>query len=389
MTNLRIHFAKPQWDDAELSAMEEVWSGAHRYDHQPITDGGKVQEFEDKFAEFCGGGQAVAVSNCGAALFMAMQALGIEEGDEVIVPALTHCAVANAVELVGARPVFVDCHPDTGNIDPDLLEAARSSVTKAATLVHYHGIPAYMRSTLDFCRRHNLKLIEDCAVALGTWHNGSGKHVGLMGDVGCFSFYPSKHITTGEGGMCLTTNPVLAQDLRRLRSFGYGGMETRDIIGIPSLNFRMTEIQAAIGVSQLNKLSGFLKRRLQNLDQLKKQLNGLQTVGGTYALQLILKDNTTREKLRKMLKQQHMETSITYPRPVWAHHYYLNKYGRQNTPIADMFCYRGLTLPVGPHLDREKITMLADAVRRNLEKIECESRSVAAGDSSATTSLSA
>jgi perosamine synthetase len=384
VTNLRIHFAKPQWSVEELDGLVEVWAGSRRYDHQPITNGGKVAEFEDLFAQFCKGGEAVAVDNCGNALIVALLALDIGPGDEVIQPALNHAAMANACFMRGVTPVFVDSHPDSGNLDPDLLEAALTPRTKAVGVVHYHGQPAYMRSTLDFCRRHNLKLIEDCALGLGTWHAGSNQHIGLMGDVGCFSFYPTKHITTGEGGMLLTKHPNLAREFRRLRSFGYGGNEDRDIIGSPSSNFRMHELTAACGVSQIQKAPGYLTLRLKNLSQLRKELEGLHVVGGSYALQLILDSGAIRDRLMGLLKMQHMETSTTYHRPVWAHHYYLTKYGRQNTPIADMFCYRGLTLPVGPHLDREKITMLADAIRKNLEKIECESRLSGVQDLSAT-----
>ena len=368
MSTLRIHFARPMWGEAERLAMEELWRSATRHSHGPITNGGKVIEFEAAFVDFCGGGAAIAVSNCAAALYISMQALGIGAGDEVIMPALTHVAMANACVALGARPVFVDCHADSGNLDPDRLGIVASSRTKAVGVVHYHGQAAYMRSTLDFCRRHNLKLIEDCAVALGTTHQMTGKHVGLIGDVGCFSFYPSKHITTGEGGMILTNNAELAEKCRLLRSFGYGNRH--EVVGPPGLNFRMTEIQAAIGVAQMQKLPRLLKQRNENLWRLKKMLEPLETVGGSYALQLLLPDRIDRDRLKDRLAALGIQTSTTYPRPVTDHQWYIQKYGRQSMPVAERFCYRGLTLPVGPHLDRDDLMFLARSVKETMERMD-------------------
>src|SRR5581483_10945820 len=158
------------------------------------------------------------VSSGMAALHLSYIELGVGPGDEVIVPALTHTATAHAVEAVGAKPVFADCEIDTGNIDVSQLENLIGPKTKALSLVHFLGIPCEMDSIMKLAEKHRLKVVEDCALAIGTRYKG--KHAGLFGDTGCFSFYPAKHITTGEGGMLLSKHPGLAERAHKTRGFG-------------------------------------------------------------------------------------------------------------------------------------------------------------------------
>ena len=192
-----IPFGRPWITDQDRRAVNEVLNG------HILTHGPQTQAFEEEFASFLGDDCfCVAVSSCTAALHLSYFEMGLGSGDEVIVPAQTHNATAHAVELMGARPVFVDCDPWTGNVDGESIEKLISSNTKAISLVHFLGISCDMDSILSVANRYELKVVEDCALALGAEYRG--KHVGLFGDTACFSFYPVKHITTGDGGMFVT-----------------------------------------------------------------------------------------------------------------------------------------------------------------------------------------
>src|SRR5262249_24590656 len=216
-----------------------------------LTHGPQAQAFEREFAGFIGEeATAVSMSSGAAALHMAYWQLGIGMGDEVIVTAQTHVATAHAIEVVGARAVFVDCRAQDGNIDPDLIEEAITARTRAIALVHFLGIPCDMRRILAIAERHGLKVIEDCALAVGTRYEG--KHVGLFGDAACFSFYPVKHITTGDGGMFVSRHKELAQRVAKARAFGVDrafseravpGMYDVPVLGI---NYRLSDINSAI-----------------------------------------------------------------------------------------------------------------------------------------------
>ncbi len=352
--NLRIHFARPMYNSAEQQAAAFVLK------KRRLTSAGQVKAFEEQFQTFVGGGQAVAVSSCMAALHLSYLTLGVAPGDEVVVPALTHVATAHAVELVGATPRFVDCHPESGNMDPDRIEEAITEKTRAISVVHFLGTPGYMRSILAIARKHNLLIIEDCALALGTRHGFESTHVGLIGDIGCFSFYPCKHITTGEGGMFLTRNPELAERARYMRSFGITD-DKSDVISL-GLNYRMTEMQGIIGQEQMRKLPTFLKIRRRNMELLRGILQdrGFKVIGGDYALSVFVPTGN-RDEVRHRLLQERIETSVYYARPVCDFTYYRRKYpGFVDVPHARAICDQTITLPVGPHLIPKDIRWMAD-----------------------------
>ena len=217
-----------------------------------------------------------------AALHLSYLAIELGPGDEVIVAAQTHVATAHAVELCGAKPVFLDCDPRTGNIDLEALEGLITKRTRAIGLVHYLGLPVDMDRVLEIARRHDLYVVEDCAVALGA--RVGDTHVGLLGDVGCFSFYPVKHITTGEGGMVITTRDDLADRISKQRAFGIDKSVLADRrhtgayeIEYAGLNYRMGEIGAAMGVVQLDRLPGFLEHREHIYGLLEA---GMEGIGG-------------------------------------------------------------------------------------------------------------
>ena len=357
----KFRFARPVISPGEKAAVMSVFDG------HVLTNGPKVREFEELFAQTVGGGRAVAVSSCAAALYLVLLAKGIGFGDEVIVPALTHLAVANAVELVGGKCVFVDADPTDGQLDPEAMRRALTKNTKLVTLVHMLGKPGYMGSIDAILRPRRIPLLEDCALALGCTH--SGRHVGLHGIAGCFSFYPAKHITTGEGGMVLTNDMALAEKVIELRSFGHQeGMRNGDI-AMPGLNFRMTEFAAALGVEQLNLFPRRLNRRVRNASVLRDRLKGYHVMGDHYALSVMVPDGVNRDWVRLQMKEKHLiETSVYYHQPTCDWAYYRNKYGPQNVPVARKICSQSIALSVGPHLSSADMELQAGAFRRCVEK---------------------
>lgn len=354
-----IRWCQPQIEEPDRQAVHDILR------KQFLANGGKVIEFQERFEEYIGGGRALAVSNCMAALHMAVILLKLRPGDEVLVPALTHVATAHAVELVGAKPVFVDAHIESGNMDNRLIERAITKRTRAIFLVHYIGIPAYMRSTMDIARRHNLRVVEDCATALGTSHNDT--HVGLIGDIGCFSFHVKKHLTTGgEGGMLVTKHQELADEAVKLRSFGYGADAYGDV-EMPGLNYRMTEMQAALGTAQLGRLPQTMTARSANLKELSRHLCGLPRMGSSYGMTIFIPENVSRDLVKKRLADQDIDTAVHYPKPIPDLAYYRKKYGEQEFPVARYISSHGLTLPVGPHLWPEQMKLMAERVQNTID----------------------
>lgn len=372
-----IPFGCPVIGDEEREAVAAVLSGP------VLTHGPRGREFEEAFAAFTGAEHAVATSSCAAALHLAYLGLGIGPGDEVIVPAQTHVATAHVVEVCGATPVFVDSDPRTGNIDLDAAESSITPRTRALAPVHYLGLPVDMARVMEIARRHDLFVVEDCALALGATFNGV--HTGLHGDVGCFSFYPVKHITTGEGGMAISRRAAVAERLSKQRAFGidktvvaerrHSGAYDVELLG---LNYRLSEIGAAIGVEQLKKLPDFLQRRAENFAALWSGLEGLEGLelldtGGTeratsshYCLTALLDDSIVerREEMIETLKQRGLGVSIYYPKPLPYTTYYQHKYGfkRGEFPVATRISSASIALPVGPHVDKEDVRQMVQIV---------------------------
>jgi dTDP-4-amino-4,6-dideoxygalactose transaminase len=258
-----IPVARPYVGKEEEQAVLEVLRSGW------LSQGKRVEEFEKRFADYVGAKHAVAVSSCTAALHLGMIAAGIGAGDEVLCPSLSFIATANSIRYVGATPVFVDIDPLTYNIDPRLLEVAITPRTKAILVVHQIGLPAALAEIQDIARRHQLIVLEDAACAIGSEYEGRliGGQDSLLA---CFSFHPRKILTTGEGGMITTSDEELAKRLRRLRQHAmsvsdvarHGSkevvIEAYDEVGY---NFRMTDMQAAVGLIQLGRMKEFLERR--------------------------------------------------------------------------------------------------------------------------------
>ncbi len=304
----KIPFAKPQISDGDIEAVKSVLILQDR-----LTDGEQCRKFEENFRNYTGGKYALAVSSCMAALHLSYLALGIGEGDEVICPSMSHVSTAHAIELTGARPVFVDCNP-YGNIETLELEKYITDRTKAITLVHFLGLACNVDRIKIYTEDYGLHIIEDCALALGSkW---AGKHVGIS-DIGCFSFYPIKHITCCEGGMFVCKDEKIYEKAMRIMTFGKEGwvMFGYDITDL-GLNYRMTEMQAALGISQLERFPEKLKIRERNFLFLEGELccynyTKIKSIfGGSYGLCLLLTDNTVRDNLIYYLRQEGIETSI-------------------------------------------------------------------------------
>lgn len=272
-----IPVAKPYFDEGEIKAVEKVLLSGW------VVQGPKVREFEDLFEKFQGCKYAVATTSATTALHLALLSLGIKKDDEVIVPAFTHPASANVVMHVGARPVFVDITLPDFNINPLEIEKEMTKRTKAIIPVHLFGLPADMDPIMDMAKKFKLRVIEDAACAQGTVYNG--KKVGDIGDCGAFSFHPRKSITTGEGGMLATNNEEIAGCAKILRSHGESiSDELRhkanqviypDFVRL-GFNYRMTDIQAAIGMEQMKKLSYMLGQRRKIARRYNELLSDLE-----------------------------------------------------------------------------------------------------------------
>jgi dTDP-4-amino-4,6-dideoxygalactose transaminase len=378
-----IPFGRPWITDADRAAVLEVLGGS-QLAHGPVG-----RAFEQDFAAFAGeGAHCLATSSCMAALHLAYLALDIGPGDHVLVPAQTHVATVHAVEAVGARPVFVDCDPQTGNVDPDRLEASVGPRTRAIGLVHFVGIPCDMDRILAVAGRHGLAVVEDCALALGARWDGT--HVGLLGDAGCFSFYPVKHVTSAEGGMFTTRRADLAARVEKLRAFGVDrGHAERTLPGLydvvsHGLNYRMSDLNAALGRSQLARLDENLTHRRRTFAALAarlRELDGIEVLDARrpeaasshYCLSFLLDPELAhgREKLARSLGAAGIGTSIYYPHPVPRLAWYREKYGEPGDrfPHATRTSDASIALPVAHHIGPAEVRRIADAVARGLEEI--------------------
>lgn len=379
-----IPFGKPLIGDAERNAVADVLAGT------TLTHGPRVKEFEAAFAAFTDAPYAVATATCMASLHLAYLTLGIGPGDEVLVPAQTHVAMAHAVEICGAKPVFVDAEPRTGGVDLDLMEDLITDRTRAISVVHYLGLPIDMDRVLEIARPRDLFVVEDCAIALGARYRDT--HVGLHGDIGCFSFYPVKHITTGEGGMVITTREDVADQVSKQRAFGIDKSVLADRrhtaaydIEFPGLNYRMGELGAAIGVHQLERLPGFLEQRERNYEELATGLadvEGLRVLeaghegdrhASYYCLSAVLDPHLAdrREEVIATLKERGVGTSVYYPKSLPDTQYYRQAYGyaERSCPVATQISTCSIALPVGPHLGEGDVNTMIGAVRAVAEEM--------------------
>ena len=368
------------YDSAESKAVQDV------LDSKWLTMGERTIAFEQQFGLMLNHPevQCTFVSNCTAALYMAVLALGLKEGDEVIIPSLTFVADLNATLMAGAKPVLADCTSfDDWNISAGTIERCLTSRTRAVMVVHFAGYPCDMDPIIELCRKHKLFLIEDVAHAPAAAYKG--KVCGTMGDIGCFSFFSNKNLSVGEGGMLSTRNPDLNQILRHIRSHGMSSLTldrhkgrtiSYDVLR-PGLNFRSDEIHAALGLVQLEKLEKSNKLRASLTDYYRLRLSELEGItmpfgnnpdilSSYHILPVLLRKGIDRLNLINSLKEAGIQSSIHYPS---FHHFTAFKPLNLNpTPIADEISEREVTLPLYPDLSFEGVDLVVNTIHSTLKK---------------------
>ena len=350
-----IPIAKPIIDRKDIKAVIKVMQSGG------LAQGPQVASFEDKFSELVEGRNCVAVNSGTSALHLALLALGIGPGDEVIVPSFTFAATANSVALTGAKPVFVDIDPVTYNIDPNLIESAITKRTKAIQVVHLYGLPADMSNILAIARKHDLLVVEDAAQA----HLASikGKPVGTFGDAAAFSFYPTKNMTSGEGGMIVLRNLEQARICKLLRNQGMEKRYQNEVVGF---NLRMTDIHAAIGISHLKKVHNWTRIRQENAGYLNGKITSVVTPftpqGYSHVFhQYTVRVRKNREEFSAKLTELGIGNSVYYPTQVHKLPSFALKLELKHTEDATM---QVLSLPIHPSLSKKDLNRIADAVNR-------------------------
>lgn len=364
MNNL-ISIAKPQVEKNEINEVIKVLKSGE------LSQGKWVEEFENSFAKFCLTKYAIAVSNGTTALQLALLALGVKQGDEVITTPFTFIATSNSILYTGAKPVFVDIDQGTFNIDPDFIEKKITSKTKVILPVHLYGLPADMDKISKIAKKHKLYVIEDAAQAHGAMIGT--RLAGNFGDLAAFSFYSTKNITTGEGGMVTTNNEVFAKRLKILRNHGMERRYHHDILGF---NFRMTNIAAAIGIHQLKKLNKFNKKRAENARFLTKQLSEIKGIATPFIPKnfthvfhqytiLVKKGKNERDKLTQYLNKNGINASVYYPIPAYKQNFMLQLYPNLHLKNAEAAADQVLSLPIHPAVKKEDLARIANLIKEH------------------------
>lgn len=352
-----IHIANPSLGAEEKRRVEEV------LDSGMLAEGDVVHEFESEFADYCGADVGLATSNGTTALHAALVGLGIGRGDRVLTTPFSFIASANAVRLAGADVDFVDIDPQTYNLDPDALERRLRDGERvdAVVAVHLYGLPADVGRLRELADEYDFRLVEDAAQAHGARYEG--RRVGSFGDVSCFSFYPTKNMTTGEGGMILTDDDSVAERARRFVDHGRTSGYEHESVGH---NFRMTNVAAAIGRVQLDRLSEFNAARRRNAAHLTDRLSDVPEVttpvepdGYEHVYHQYTVRVPDRDALKEHLSNRGVGAAVYYPIPIHRQPAYEDVSG--SYPIAESCAEEVLSLPVHPELDESDLDRIAEA----------------------------
>ena len=361
----------PQIGEQEIKAVVKVLKSGVLTAHP--GNGPAVKQFEADFSKFTNAKHAIAVNNGTAALHMALLAIGVTSGDEVILPSLTFTATAEAVVLNGAKPVFVDVDPRTYNIDPRKIEDAISAETKVITPVDLYGLPADMQVIREIAQKYDLTVVEDAAQAHGAVYREEPP--GCFADMACWSFYATKNMTTGEGGMVTTSRDEYAEKLRCIRMHGEKEGYKSIMVGH---NYRMPEIEAAIGCVQLRKLSGFLEKRRRNATLLTERLGGIRRLElpkeppdrkhswYLYTVRLRDADAKVRDAVVDELRKRYVGATVYYHTPIHLMPYY-RQFGEQHLPETERAAQQVFSLPVHPGLTLEQIDYIASSVKHVIQ----------------------
>lgn len=376
--NYKIPLFKLNFDQAEENAAIETIKSRW------ISTGPKTSEFEEKFAGMLNANYAIALSNCTVSLHLAMKLLNIEQNDEVICPSLTFVATVNAIKYVNAVPVFCDVISyDNLTIDPDQIEKSITPKTKAIVVMHYGGFSCEMDKIMSIAKQYNLKVIEDaCHGPLSEYND---KKLGTIGDVGCFSFFSNKNISTGEGGMLITNDKLLFNRAKLLRSHGMtslsydrakGHSTSYDVVDL-GFNYRMDDIRASIGIVQLDKLKSDLQNRILIRDHYIEKLSGINEIiipfkdyrsfSSNYIFTIILKysDYNKREIIRNKLADAGIQTSVHYPA---VHRFLIYEDRDFSLPITEYVADNLITLPMFASLTFEEINYIADSLNSAIKE---------------------
>lgn len=364
-----IKFSKNNIISSDLSVVNKILKSGW------LTHGKYTNLFENELVKFTGAKYSITLSSCTAALHLSCLAAGFKEGDEIIVPAQTHTATAHAVEYTGAKVVFSDIETLSGNISYDKFIKKVTNKTKGLIVVHMAGYPCDLEKILNFCKRKKIKLIEDCAHALGS--KIKNKHVGNFGISGCFSFYPTKQITTGEGGALVTNSKKIYEKIKILKAFGIDKDITQRKkpgeydVKLLGLNYRMTDFQAALGYFQLKRYSSNLirrheiaKRYVYNLRKNKEiKLMPYSKDCSFFIFQIFTKK---RDKLIELLKKKKIQFSIHYANALNEMSYYKKKYKLKNKSFKNAVNYglSSVSLPVYPKLKNEEIDYICKIINK-------------------------
>ncbi len=371
-----LPLAKASLGGEEFKAVEDVLKSGW------LTTGAKVKEFEEAMKHYLGVQAAVGLTSCTGGLHIALAALGIGSGDEVIVPAYTFVATAHVVEWLGAKPVLVEVEKDTFNIDPLAIEKAITPRTKAIIPVHFAGQACDMDKIMDLAKKHGLFVVEDAAHAVGTEYKG--KKIGNFAEVTVFSFYVTKTITTAEGGMVVTNNPELGKKLKRSAYFGVDkdafnrysekGNWYYEIVEL-GYKYNMDNLQGALGVEQLKKLDFFIARRRALAQEYHKLLREVKEViipeekdysRHAYHLYPLLLNSSkiSRDDFINKLKEWNIGTSVHFI-PLHLHPYYQKKYGykRGDFPVSEWLFDREVSLPLFPGMNEEDVKYVVNVIK--------------------------
>jgi len=376
---MNIPFAPPYITEDEINVVREVLKSGW------LSMGHKTSEFESKFAEYVGSRYAVATNSCTAALFLSLKVLGIKEDDEIITTPFTFAATANVIVHCGAKPVFVDIDEKTYNIDADKLAESITDKTKAIIVVHYGGQPADMKKTMKIAREHNLKLIEDAAHAAGAEYEKDRK-VGSLGNLTCFSFYPTKPITTGEGGMITLNDDEPGEKLRVLRLHGMSRDAWKRYLQKDNWYYEITEagykfnppdIASAIGIAQLKKLDWMNERRKEVAEYYDEHLQGLDVVlphiepyvKSSYHLYPIRLINYDRNEFIKKMGEGGVATSVHFI-PLHLMPFYQREYGykKGDFPVAEKVFESIVSLPIYPQLTERQLEYILKNIKEMLSE---------------------
>lgn len=359
---MKINIAQPSIGNEEVNGVEKVMSSGM------LAQGSVVHEFEEQFAQYCDVKYAIAVNNGTAALHAALVAAGIGPGDEVIVPSFSFIATATCVSMCGAKPVFVDVDEDFFTMDPEYVSDALSGKTRAIIGVHLYGQPFDLGAISEICEDHGLKLIEDAAQAHGARYHGT--RVGSFGDSACFSFYATKNMTTGEGGMITTNDWSYAEKIRQFINHGQSRKYLHTSLGY---NYRMTDICGAIGLAQLGKIDKFNEKRNRNAQLLNESIkvkglkipvlrNDCYHVYHQYVLTLTPEFSMKRADFIKYLEEKGIGSAVHYPIPIHKQPLYEKNDMKVQCPVSEQLSEKVLSLPVHPHVSPEQVEYICEAI---------------------------